>query len=175
MVLKSMTHFWKISTAILLMICAILLYKYYYKEIKNSNNSLSLSDIDKENFDYKKKKDPIFSKDLNDYFFKNPTSVHFLENLYDFDTIPEGKSVFHNIKYVNTGKNPYFITDIKVTCGCTIPSYDKEPVKSGDTGVVKVQFNSDKKSGYNMNKLSIFGNTEPSEKSVYFQVYVTPK
>ena len=114
----------------------------------------------------------MFAPDNNDYFFQNPTTIQFLENEYDLDTIPIGKVITRDIKFINTGKNPYFITDIKVSCGCTIPSYDNRPIAAGDTGSVKIEYNSAKKNGFNMNKLSVYGNTEPTEKSVYFKVFV---
>ena len=168
-----MQNIWKITTVVLLIACLAMAY-YLFKDKSSVQESgtLSLSEVSQSDFEDNKKKNPMFAPDNNDYFFQNPTTIQFLENEYDLDTIPIGKVITRDIKFINTGKNPYFITDIKVSCGCTIPSYDNRPIAAGDTGSVKIEYNSAKKNGFNMNKLSVYGNTEPTEKSVYFKVFV---
>jgi hypothetical protein len=171
-----MNNTWKYITLALLIICLILSF-FLYKASRTSLalNQMSLNDVDQEDPNYKKAQDPTMAKDLNDYFYKNPTKIRFLEDLYDFDTVTNGVNITKEVKYINEGSQPYFITDIKVSCGCTIPSYEKEPVKPYDTGIVKVEFKSASKNGFVMNKLSLYGNTETPEKSVYFKVYVKDK
>lgn len=171
-----MNNFWKISTIVLTLVCLGMAYLLYNKGKKPfDNNIVSIKDIDRESFEYKKKQDASFAKDMNDYFFKNPTKIRFLQDLYDLDTIASGKTIYQKIQYVNEGKNPYFITDVRVSCGCTVPSYDHEPIKSGDTGSVMIQFNSTGKEGFSMNKLTLLGNTEPTDISVYFKLFILKK
>ncbi|MBL7789985.1 MAG: DUF1573 domain-containing protein [Chitinophagales bacterium] len=169
-----MRNIWKLATILLLFICLFLVYILVDKQENSSteNGLVSLNEKVKAEAEYNKLQNPIFGADNNDYFYQNPTTIEFLMNEYDFDTIPKNKVITREIKFINSGKNPYFITDIKVSCGCTIPSYDTKPIQAGDTGTVKIEYNSAKKSGFNMNKLSIFGNTEPKEKPVYFKIYV---
>jgi len=171
-----MQNIWKLATVLLLITCLFLAF-FIYKEKSSSreNGTISLSEIDKTDFDYRKKQNPKFAPDKNDYFFQNPTTIEFFQNEYNFDTIMVNTKLTKEVKFINTGKNPYFITDIKVSCGCTIPSYDNRPIAAGDTGMVKIEYNSEKKNGFNMNKLSVFGNTEPTEKSIYFKVFVKTK
>jgi hypothetical protein len=170
-----MKNIWKIASILLLLVVLILAYLLFIdKSSMNKNGTISLSES-KEDFEYKKKQNPMFAPDNNDFFFQNPTTIEFLQNEYDFDTIPVNKILTRDVKFINTGKNPYFITDIKVSCGCTIPSYDNKPIAAGDTGSVKIEYNSEKKNGFNMNKLSLYGNTEPTERAVYFKVFVKTK
>ena len=56
----------------------------YVVTAKLNTNEISLKDIDKESFEYKKKQNPSYAKDLNDYFYKNPTSIEFLKDVYNF-------------------------------------------------------------------------------------------
>jgi len=166
-------HIWKIISLVFLLVSCTLAYLLWQKTAKSrAQNTLSLSEIDPSDYEYKKKQNPNFAADNNDYFFQNPTTIQFLNDEYNFDTIAVNKIISQEIKYINTGGNPYFITDIKVSCGCTVPSYDNRPIAAGDTGIVKIEYNSAKKSGFNMNKLSLFGNTEPKERSVYFKIFV---
>lgn len=168
-----MNNTWKIISIGLFIAClglAFMLYKSTSIGLKS--NQMSLDDIDQDDIDYKNKQNPQMAADMNDYFFKNQTKIRFLQDLYDYDTVKKGTNIIREIKYINEGTNPYFITDIKVSCGCTVPSYNKEPVKPNDTGVVKIEFKSATKEGFVMNKLSLYGNVEKNETSVYFKVYV---
>lgn len=171
-----MNHFWKIATVLLFILCigmGYMLYKAKSNELKI--NQMSLNDIDREAYEYKKKQDPSMAKDLNDFFYKNQTSIRFLQDLYDFDTVMKGNDIRREIKFINTGMHPFFITDLKVSCGCTIPTYKKEPIKPNDTGMISVEFKSATKDGFVMNKLTVHGNVETNEKSTYFKVYVKEK
>ncbi|MBT8286775.1 MAG: DUF1573 domain-containing protein, partial [Bacteroidia bacterium] len=48
---------------------------------------------------------------------------------HDFGEIENGTPVETVFSYTNTGKSPLVITDIKSTCGCTVPQdWSKEPL-----------------------------------------------
>ncbi len=168
-----MQNFWKyLSIGLLCLSLSLAYYLYSSRKPKLKSNEISLKDIDKDNFEYRKKQNPQYSKDLNDYFYKNQTSIRFLKDLYDFDTVKEGNNIIEDIRYINEGQEPFFITEVKVTCGCTIPSYDKKPVNAKDTGTIRVEFRSKGKEGFVMNKLAVYGNIEGNEKAAYFKAYV---
>jgi hypothetical protein len=44
-------------------------------------------------------------------------------------------------EFTNTGDEPLIITDAQSTCGCTVPSYPKEPIMPGKTGKIEVKYN----------------------------------
>ncbi len=52
--------------------------------------------------------------------------------------IDSGKRTF---EFTNTGDVPLIIKDAKSSCGCTIPSFSKEPIAPGKTGIIEVQYN----------------------------------
>lgn len=81
---------------------------------------------------------------------------------YDFGTIPEGRVVEHEFKFTNVGEAPLVISNVQASCGCTTPDWTKTPVKPGDTGFVKVVFNSTAKTGVQSPTVSIQANTSPS-------------
>jgi hypothetical protein len=150
-----------------------LAYLHFYSQKSNlGSNEVLISSVDRDNLEYRKKQIPTYAKDLNDYFYKNETSIRFLKDIYDFDTIHEGKTIVRDMYFVNEGKNPFFITDIKVSCGCTVPSYSKQPVNAGDTSKVSIEFKSKGKEGFVMNKLAIYGNLPNDETDAYFKIYV---
>lgn len=51
---------------------------------------------------------------------------------------PVQKCVF---TFTNTGEAPLIINQAIASCGCTVPSYTKEPVKPGGKGQIKVTYN----------------------------------
>ncbi|MEJ7661957.1 MAG: DUF1573 domain-containing protein [Hymenobacter sp.] len=53
----------------------------------------------------------------------------------------------HTFKFTNTGKSPLLIADATASCGCTTPSWTKEPIAPGATGEMEVLFDSRGKRG----------------------------
>ncbi len=171
-----MTHFWKISTFILLISClGLIFYILQDKSKRLSPNEISLKNIEKDPNLKNQETNPEYSEINQDYFYKNETNIEFLSDLYDYDTIIQGENVTKVIEFKNNGSHPFFITDIKVTCGCTVPSYEKEPTAPGGIGKIHVEYRSKNKEGFSMNRLSVYGNVKGGEKSAYFKVYVRKK
>ncbi|MEL1244184.1 DUF1573 domain-containing protein [Flavobacterium sp. DGU11] len=44
-------------------------------------------------------------------------------------------------EFTNTGDAPLIIKEAKSTCGCTVPSWPKEPIAPGKTGKIEVKYN----------------------------------
>ena len=46
-----------------------------------------------------------------------------------------------SFEFTNTGDAPLIITNAQSTCGCTVPSYPKEPIMPGKSGKIEVKYN----------------------------------
>ncbi|MCU0428617.1 MAG: DUF1573 domain-containing protein [Cytophagaceae bacterium] len=103
------------------------------------------------------------------------TSIEFLEKEHDFGTINEGEKAIHVFKFKNTGSNPLVISDARPGCGCTVPTFTKDPVAPGETGEIKVEFDSNGKSGQSTKKVTVISNTEPGSNEISFKVNVLKK
>jgi Protein of unknown function (DUF1573) len=79
--------------------------------------------------------------------FHDSTTVQIIDSAYDFGTIKDGEKVTYNYRFRNTGKNPLIIATAVASCGCTVPEKPEEPIKPGDSGFLKVVFNSEGKEG----------------------------
>ena len=44
-------------------------------------------------------------------------------------------------KFTNEGKTPLILNNVRSSCGCTVPSWTKEPVQPGSGGSIKVVYN----------------------------------
>jgi len=102
-------------------------------------------------------------------------SFQFSEMEYDFGTINEGKVVEKIFNFTNNGQAPLVISNITASCGCTSPDWTKSPVQPGQTGFVKVVFNSAAKSGAQSPTVTIQANTNPSVTRLSMRGSVTPK
>lgn len=91
-----------------------------------------------------------------------PTTVMtFEETEFDFGTINAGEKVHHTYKFKNTGSEPLIISNAKGSCGCTVPSWPKEPIPVGGTGTIEVAFDSKGKKGSESKRVTITANTDP--------------
>ena len=91
--------------------------------------------------------------------------ISFKENSIDFGDIVQGQKVEHTFVLTNTGKQPLIISNVAATCGCTVPSWPKEPGAPGKSAEIKVSFNSTGKVGKQNSVVRIYSNaSEPIEK-----------
>lgn len=78
---------------------------------------------------------------------------------HDFGTILNGTPVETVFKYTNTGNSMLVVSNIKSTCGCTVPSNYTKEVAPGETGQFTVKFNG-KGNGKVSKSLTMTTNTE---------------
>lgn len=89
------------------------------------------------------------------------TTFTFKDYTHDFGTIKQGDVVNYKFTFTNTGKNPLIIHEAHGSCGCTVPTYPKEPVAPGEEATIDVQFNSAGKVGEQNKTITINANTDP--------------
>ncbi len=44
------------------------------------------------------------------------------------------------LKFTNVGKSPIIITNVKGSCGCTVPTSPKEPIMPGEEGEIQIKY-----------------------------------
>lgn len=100
--------------------------------------------------------------------------LKFKETEHDFGQIEKGKPVETTFSYINTGNAPLVVTDIKSSCGCTVPEdWSREPLKPGDSSKFTVKFNG---SGENKitKTITVTANTEKGAEVVKISAFVKP-
>ncbi len=88
--------------------------------------------------------------------------IKFDEPVFDFGKIKEGEVIEQKYTFRNIGTAPLVILNATSTCGCTIPEIPKERIAPGQTGFVRVKFNSKNKEGAQNKEVTIFANTVPN-------------
>ena len=50
--------------------------------------------------------------------------------------------------FTNTGKSPLIVEKVKGSCGCTVPTKPEEPIMPGETGEIKVKYDTNRVGGF---------------------------
>jgi len=58
----------------------------------------------------------------------------------DYGDVNYGGDGTREFKFTNTGTEPLVITNAKGSCGCTVPEWPKEPIRAGETGIIKIKY-----------------------------------
>lgn len=62
----------------------------------------------------------------------------------DYGTLPHNADGKREFVFVNNGTKPLIITNATGSCGCTVPSFPKEPIAPGAKGVIGVKYATDR-------------------------------
>tara|TARA_B100000809_G_scaffold263627_1_gene317333 strand:+ start:18439 stop:18891 length:453 start_codon:yes stop_codon:yes gene_type:complete len=106
---------------------------------------------------------------------ENLAIVSFDKVSYDFGTIDEGDTIETSFIITNTGKSDLLISNAKASCGCTIPTWPKEAIKSGESSPMHVKFNSKGKRNKISKTITLTTNSGLGRETVKITGFVTPK
>ncbi|TCP22168.1 uncharacterized protein DUF1573 [Tenacibaculum skagerrakense] len=81
----------------------------------------------------------------------------------------EGKRVF---KFTNVGDAPLIISDIKSTCGCTVPSKPEKPIMPGEKGQIEVSYDTKRLGGFSK-AITIYSNAKQERMMLKIKGYIT--
>lgn len=95
------------------------------------------------------------------------TTLTIEQSIYDFGKVDEGQIVTHVYTFSNTGDQPLILSDVKGSCGCTVPQWPREPLLPGETASITVEFNSKHKPGLRNQRVTITANTNPPQTFLY--------
>jgi hypothetical protein len=69
------------------------------------------------------------------------TDISFNKTVHDYGTIEKGSDGTCEFEFSNTGKIPLTLINVQSSCGCTVPSWSKEPIMPGSQGKITVKYN----------------------------------
>ena len=64
----------------------------------------------------------------------------FVTETIDYGTVAYNSDGRREFVFTNNGNKPLIITNVQSTCGCTVPTYPKEPIAPGAKGVIGVKY-----------------------------------
>ncbi len=99
----------------------------------------------------------------------------FSKKILKFESIREGTPLSMDYPFTNSGSVPLIISDYKVQCTCTRVTFPKEPVPPGESGVIRVEFDSAGKIGWQYRTILLYANVASGADELEFRVKVKPK
>jgi D-lyxose ketol-isomerase len=67
--------------------------------------------------------------------------IYFENTIHDYGNMEYNSDGLCEFTFKNTGKEPLLLTNVKASCGCTTPTWPKEPIKKGKKGTIVVKYN----------------------------------
>jgi hypothetical protein len=64
----------------------------------------------------------------------------FVSETIDYGTVAANSDGKREFVFTNNGNKPLIITNAVGSCGCTVPTYSKEPIAPGAKGVIGVKY-----------------------------------
>lgn len=95
--------------------------------------------------------------------------IEFEAETHNFGEIPEGPVARHEFKFKNIGTAPLILSGVNASCGCTTPTWTKEPIKPGETGVIVAEYDSRNRPGAFNKNISVWSNAENGNIVLYIK------
>ena len=101
--------------------------------------------------------------------------IQFDKSEYNFGSFPETSPVQKcTFTFTNSGDKPLVINQAIASCGCTVPSYPKAPIKPGQKGTIEVTYNGKTKfTGHFKKAITIYTNGVPETTRMYIEGTMT--
>jgi hypothetical protein len=106
--------------------------------------------------------------------FVSAQDIKFESLEVNYGLIEKGADGVRVFKFTNTGTAPLIISNAQGSCGCTVPTYPKEPIMPGEKGEIKVKYDTQRVGQFTKyvtlttnatsgtsNQLKIFGDVKP--------------
>lgn len=71
---------------------------------------------------------------------ESKAKIEFDKDVHDYGTIEQGGNGECEFKLKNTGTEPLVIRNARGSCGCTVPTWPKEPIAPGASATIKVKY-----------------------------------
>jgi len=90
-------------------------------------------------------------------------SMVFVSETIDYGTIAHNADGKREFVFTNNGNKPLIITNATGSCGCTVPTYPKEPIAPGAKAVIGVKYATDRVGAFTKTVTLTTNATEPTK------------
>lgn len=86
----------------------------------------------------------LFVFSMTTFAQQSGPSIKFDKLVHDFGAIVQGDNAEYEFHFINNGNAPLIISNVRSTCGCTVPTWPHDPVMPGQEGKIKVHYDSNR-------------------------------
>ena len=91
--------------------------------------------------------------------------INFETEIVNYGTITQGSDGTKVFTFTNTGNAPLVISEVKTSCGCTIPSYSKAAILPGKQGELEIKYDT-KRLGSFTKTITVISNAKVIKKTL---------
>ena len=91
--------------------------------------------------------------------------IEFKAETIDYGEITKGSDGLRIFEFTNTGDEPLIISEVKSSCGCTVPKKPKGPVAPGESSTIEVKYDT-KRVGPIRKTITVYSNADEPIKSL---------
>jgi hypothetical protein len=77
-------------------------------------------------------------------YAQETAKIEFKSETIDYGEIERGSDGVRVFEFTNTGDAPLVISNVRSSCGCTIPKKPEEPIMPGKTGQIEVKYDTNR-------------------------------
>lgn len=101
----------------------------------------------------------------------NAQEFKFEKETINYGKIVKGSNGERTFVFTNTGNAPLIISDIKSSCGCTVPKKPEKPIMPGEKGEIKVSYDTKRMGGFSK-QITIMSNAKTPRKFIKIKGFV---
>lgn len=100
---------------------------------------------------------------------ENPNApvISFEKVVHDYGEIEQNADGNCEFKFTNNGKEPLILSNVRSSCGCTVPVWPRQPILPGQSDMIKVKYDT-KRIGVINKSIQVYSNA--TEKTVVLKI-----
>lgn len=91
--------------------------------------------------------------------------ISFEKTVIDYGTVNKGDNGVREFVFTNSGNAPLIISNVKSTCGCTIPKKPEKPILPGESEKIQVKYDT-KRVGFIRKSITVTSNAASSPTTI---------
>jgi hypothetical protein len=85
--------------------------------------------------------------------------LEFKELNHDYGVIEQGGDGTYKFEFINSGTEPLILSNVRSSCGCTIPEWPREPINAGEGSSILVKYNTSRVGPFTKS-ISVYSNAQ---------------
>jgi hypothetical protein len=94
---------------------------------------------------------------------KAQAKMDFKKEVHDYGNIKNGANGTCTFEFTNTGNAPLIISNAAGSCGCTVPTWPKEPIAPGAKGEITVKYDTKRTGEFTKTVTLTSNSSEPNK------------
>lgn len=94
---------------------------------------------------------------------KAQAKMDFKKEVHDYGNIKNGANGTCTFEFTNTGNAPLIISNATGSCGCTVPTWPKEPIAPGAKGEITVKYDTKRTGEFTKTVTLTSNSSEPNK------------